>query len=93
MSSRDRLLDVALSLFASRGYAATSTAEIQQACGMSPSSGALYTHFRHHPPIDHEIRQPSAHHRTSSPTDQAPTCNEHRRPILALANPTNLELR
>lgn len=45
-SSRDRLLDTALALFASRGYAATSTAEIQKACGMSPSSGALYRHFR-----------------------------------------------
>jgi AcrR family transcriptional regulator len=45
-SSRDRLLDTALGLFASRGYAATSTAEIQRACGMSPGSGALYRHFR-----------------------------------------------
>ena len=40
------MLDTALALFASRGYAATSTAEIQKACGMSPSSGALYRHFR-----------------------------------------------
>jgi AcrR family transcriptional regulator len=45
-SSRDRLLDTALGLFASRGYAATTTAEIQKACGMSPGSGALYRHFR-----------------------------------------------
>jgi AcrR family transcriptional regulator len=45
-SSRDRLLDTALALFASRGYAATSTGEIQKACGMSPGSGALYRHFR-----------------------------------------------
>jgi AcrR family transcriptional regulator len=45
-SSRDRILDVALELFASRGYAATSTAQIQKASGMSPGSGALYRHFR-----------------------------------------------
>jgi AcrR family transcriptional regulator len=45
-SSRDRLLDAALALFAQRGYAATSTAEIQKATGMSPGSGALYRHFR-----------------------------------------------
>lgn len=45
-SSRDRLLDTALALFASRGYAATSIAEIQKASGMSPGSGALYRHFR-----------------------------------------------
>jgi AcrR family transcriptional regulator len=35
-----------LSLFARRGYTATSTAEIQKATGMSPGSGALYRHFR-----------------------------------------------
>ncbi|MGA9493965.1 MAG: helix-turn-helix domain-containing protein [Mycobacterium sp.] len=45
-SSRDRLLDTALVLFASRGFTATSTAELQKACGMSPGSGALYRHFR-----------------------------------------------
>ena len=45
-SSRDRLLDAALELFSKRGYAATSTAEIQKATGMSPGSGALYRHFR-----------------------------------------------
>jgi AcrR family transcriptional regulator len=44
-STRDRLLDAALSLFASRGYDATSVAEIQKACGLSPGSGALYKHF------------------------------------------------
>jgi AcrR family transcriptional regulator len=46
VTTRDRLLDVALSLFASQGYATTSVAEIQQACGLSPTSGALYRHFR-----------------------------------------------
>jgi AcrR family transcriptional regulator len=45
-SSRNRLLDTALELFAERGYAGTSTAEIQKATGMSPGSGALYRHFR-----------------------------------------------
>jgi AcrR family transcriptional regulator len=44
-STRDRLLDAAIALFASQGYAATSVAEIQQACGLSPGSGALYKHF------------------------------------------------
>jgi len=44
-STRDRLIDAAISLFASRGYAVTSTAEIQVACGLSPGSGALYKHF------------------------------------------------
>jgi len=40
-----RLLDAALTLFARHGYAATSVADIQQACGLSPGSGALYKHF------------------------------------------------
>jgi AcrR family transcriptional regulator len=32
-------------LFAENGYAATSVAQIQQAAGMTPGSGALYKHF------------------------------------------------
>ncbi|BBX48329.1 TetR/AcrR family transcriptional regulator [Mycobacterium cookii] len=44
-STRDRLLDAAIALFSSQGYASTSIAEIQQACGLSPGSGALYKHF------------------------------------------------
>jgi hypothetical protein len=42
--TRDRLLDAALALFA-RQDSATSVADIQQACGLSPGSGALYKHF------------------------------------------------
>jgi AcrR family transcriptional regulator len=45
VTTRDRLLDAAIALFASQGYASTSVAEIQQACGLSPGSGALYKHF------------------------------------------------
>jgi AcrR family transcriptional regulator len=44
-STRDRLLDAALTLFARQGYSAMSVADIQQACGLSPGSGALYKHF------------------------------------------------
>jgi AcrR family transcriptional regulator len=44
-STRDRLLDAALALFARQGYSATSVADIQEACGLSPGSGALYKHF------------------------------------------------
>ena len=45
VSTRDRLLDAAIALFARQGYASTSVADIQQACGLSPGSGALYKHF------------------------------------------------
>ena len=44
-STRDRLLDAAIALFARQGYSSTSVADIQRACGLSPGSGALYKHF------------------------------------------------
>ncbi len=44
-STRDRLLDAAMELFARQGYGSTSIADIQQACGLSAGSGALYKHF------------------------------------------------
>ena len=44
-SGRDRLLTAALKLFAAKGYAATSVADIQRASGLAPGSGALYKHF------------------------------------------------
>jgi AcrR family transcriptional regulator len=43
--TRDRLLDAAIRLFARQGYAETSIADIQRACGLSAGSGALYKHF------------------------------------------------
>ncbi len=45
ISGRDRLLAEALKLFAAKGYAATSVADIQRASGLAPGSGALYKHF------------------------------------------------
>jgi AcrR family transcriptional regulator len=44
-STRERLLEAAMEMFARQGYASTSVADIQQACGLSPGSGALYKHF------------------------------------------------
>ncbi|MDQ3728686.1 MAG: TetR/AcrR family transcriptional regulator [Actinomycetota bacterium] len=43
--TRERILTAALELFASQGYEATSTAQIEAAAGLSPRSGALYKHF------------------------------------------------
>ncbi|MFI7534264.1 TetR/AcrR family transcriptional regulator [Streptosporangium sp. NPDC049376] len=45
-STRERILEEALRLFAERGYAATSVAEIESAAGLSPGAGGLYRHFR-----------------------------------------------
>ncbi|MFC4014497.1 TetR/AcrR family transcriptional regulator [Nonomuraea purpurea] len=43
--TRQRLLDEAIRLFSTKGYAATSVADIQAACGLTTGSGALYKHF------------------------------------------------
>jgi AcrR family transcriptional regulator len=44
--TRERILAAALELFATQGFDATSTAQIEQAAGLSPRSGGLYKHFR-----------------------------------------------
>lgn len=45
-AARERIVTEAARLFATRGYAATSVADIQLACGLTAGSGALYKHFR-----------------------------------------------
>jgi AcrR family transcriptional regulator len=45
-ATRARLLDAAMSLFAEKGYEATSVGDIESAAGLAPRSGALYQHFR-----------------------------------------------
>jgi AcrR family transcriptional regulator len=45
-STRERIVTESLRLFADRGYAATSVAEIEAAAGLSPGAGGLYRHFR-----------------------------------------------
>ncbi|WP_240197489.1 TetR/AcrR family transcriptional regulator [Nonomuraea lactucae] len=46
VSTRERIIDEALRLFAERGYSATSVAEIEAASGLSPGAGGLYRHFK-----------------------------------------------
>ena len=43
--TRERLLAVAMRLFAEKGYNATSVSEIEGAVGLRAGSGALYRHF------------------------------------------------
>lgn len=42
---RDEMIDTGMRLFAERGFAATTVADIQTACGLTAGSGALYKHF------------------------------------------------
>lgn len=44
--ARQRIIAEALRLFGERGFAATTIAQIEEAAGLSPGSGALYRHFR-----------------------------------------------
>jgi len=43
--TRDRIIAAASRMFAERGYASTSVADIQVAAGLTGGSGALYKHF------------------------------------------------
>ena len=45
MTMRDDLLTAGMRLFGEQGYAKTSVADIQTACGLTAGSGALYKHF------------------------------------------------
>lgn len=45
-TAKERIVRVAIPLFAEQGYAGTSVADIQRAAGLAPGSGALYKHFR-----------------------------------------------
>src|SRR3712207_3652118 len=45
-TTRQRLLDEGLRLFAQRGFRRTTVGEIEEAAGLSPRSGGLYKHFR-----------------------------------------------
>jgi AcrR family transcriptional regulator len=44
--TRERIMDIALQLFASRGVAATPVTAIEAGAGLSPGSGSFYRHFR-----------------------------------------------
>ena len=44
-TTRERIIDAALALFAEQGYRGTSVGEIEAAAGLVPRSGALYKHF------------------------------------------------
>ena len=46
MTRRDDALDAALRLFAQQGYAATSTAQVEAAMGLTPGAGGLFRHVK-----------------------------------------------
>jgi AcrR family transcriptional regulator len=45
VSTRGRLLDAALRLFAEHGYAGVTVGQIEEAAGLRPRRGSLYNHF------------------------------------------------
>jgi AcrR family transcriptional regulator len=45
LSTRERIVEEAMRLFAERGFKGTSISEIEAAAGLAPGSGGLYHHF------------------------------------------------
>jgi AcrR family transcriptional regulator len=45
-STRERLVAESMRLFSEQGYQGTSVAQIEEAAGLAPGSGALYHHFK-----------------------------------------------
>lgn len=45
LPTRQRLLDAGITLFAEKGFAATTVGEIEAAVGLQPRRGALYKHY------------------------------------------------
>ncbi len=43
--TRERILDVALDLFAEEGFSGTTITEVERRVGLSPGSGSFYRHF------------------------------------------------
>ena len=46
MSTRERILDAALDLFAEEGIGGTTVTEIERRAGLTPGRGSLYRHFK-----------------------------------------------
>lgn len=71
-AARAKLLEAALELFASRGYAATSVDAIAEAAGVSV--GLLYYHFKSKPAVLHSIFEQSLAdvHATFAAADEEP---------------------
>lgn len=68
-TTRERIVAEALRLFADRGYAATSVAEIEAAAGLSPGAGGLYRHF----PSKQEVLAAAVRERIERTRDQVST--------------------
>ena len=57
--TRERLRQAALELFSTRGYQATSIADIESAAGLSPRTGGFYRHFESKAELAAEIGETS----------------------------------
>src|SRR5262245_17888258 len=78
--TRERIMDVALQLFAAQGVAATPITAIEAGAGLSPGSGSFYRHFKDKSEllaavVDREmirVRKDPAAQITAAPPGRAP---------------------
>jgi AcrR family transcriptional regulator len=54
-STRERILQTSLELFAARGFDGTDIVEIEEAVGLTPGSGGFYRHFKNKENVLHAV--------------------------------------
>lgn len=75
-STRERLLDTALSQFAARGVEAVAVTDLEEGAGLKPGSGSFYRHFRSKEDVlaavvDREIERAEQRREVRPPADLA----------------------
>lgn len=83
--TRERIMDVALQLFAAQGVAATPITAIEAGAGLSPGSGSFYRHFRDKSELLAAVVEREITRVRKNPEAQVSAAPPDRNPVDALA--------
>jgi AcrR family transcriptional regulator len=83
--TRERIMDVALQLFAAQGVAATPITSIEAGAGLSPGSGSFYRHFKDKSELLSAVVDREMIRVTKDPEAQVSAAPPDRSPVDALA--------